>query len=175
MSIPIVIVDEIKEVIQRVDAIVYPKIAEFTNTNHINYQYGRSVQINKLLQLNRNSIPARSNYPLIALFQDFPEDAGKKLGYTYVTIPRITIATITDKDGTPEERYNATFKPILNVIYDEFIKQLSRQPSIIGFTPNKSSYIKTDRPGTKPEGEGFNDYIDAITIEQLQLTFYKPN
>jgi len=174
MNEPLYIVDEIAEVIARVDAIIYPGIAPYTNGNHINFQYGRSIQINKLLQLNKNSIPARSNYPLIALFQDLPEDAGKKWGYTYITIPRITIATITDKDGTPADKYNSTFKPILYPIYTEFINQLSRQPSIIGFSPNKSSYMKYDRPGTRPEIEGFNDYIDAITIENLQLTFYKP-
>ena len=126
MNEPLIIVDEFKDVMNRVEANIYPVIAPYTNGNHINFKYGRSVQINKFLQLNRNAVPAVSNYPLVALFQDFPEDAGKKWGYTYVTIPRITIATITNSDASIDERYNLTFKPILYPIYEELIRQLSR-------------------------------------------------
>jgi len=175
MTNPIIVVDEIAEVISRVNQNIYPTIAAYTNNNPINYQYGRSILINKLLQLNKNSIPQKSNYPLIALFQDFPEDNGKKIGYIYVTIPKIVIATITDFNGTTKDRYDKTFKPILYPIYNEFIKQLGMQQSIIGFSPNRSNFIKYDRPGTQPEGQATNDYIDAITIENLQLTFYQPN
>jgi hypothetical protein len=171
---PLFIVDIIGEVVAAVDAVLYA-----TLNKHILYEYGRSIQILQKLQSLNDGITSTtkgSKYPLFALFQDFPEDSAGGSGY-YCTVrfPKISIATLTNSTDPPPIRYTQTFKPILYPIYEEFLRQLVRHKNIVGNDPAAISHIKWDRPGTQPEGDkmgsNFNDYVDAIEIQNLQLTF----
>lgn len=166
---PIYIVDVIGEVATAADAVLYP-----TLNKHILYTYGRSIQILKKLQSLNDAIAQTTKdgkYPLLALFQDFPEDIGTSGYYCTVRLPKISIATLTQCTDDPVKRYATTFKPILYPIYLEILNQLARHPNIIGNDPRAFVHRKWDRPGTQPEGQNLNDYVDAIEIEGLQLTF----
>jgi hypothetical protein len=171
---PLYIVDIIGEVVQATDAVLFPTLHK-----HILYTYGRSIQILNKLQILNQGVKAETKngkYPLFALFQDFPEDNSGSNGY-YCTVrfPKISIATLTKSTDQPIVRYDQTFKPILYPIYREFLRQLMRHKNIVGNDPDAIPHIKWDRPGTQPEGDkmasNFNDYVDAIEIQNLQLTF----
>lgn len=172
---PLYIVDIIGEVVQAADAVLFP-----TLNRRILYTYGRSIQIlTKLQILNSGQSTKNSKFPLFALFQDFPEN----MGVTYtemITFPKIIIAMLTTFTDDPPTRYGKTFKPVLYPIWQEFLRQLALHPNIVGNDPAAFPHIKWDRPGTQPEGDktkgsNFNEYVDAIEIQNLQLTFKTVN
>lgn len=168
---PLYIVDIIGQVVAATDAKVFPIIGK-----HIDYLYGRPSQI--LTQLTRmNGAPATKGlkYPLIALFMDFPEQSGGSAYYADVKFPKISIATLTTFTDIPAQRYQKTFKTTLYPVYLEFMRQLARHPNIVGNDPGAFPKIKWDRPGTQPEGENLNDYLDAIELQNLQLAFKQVN
>lgn len=167
---PIFIVDIIGEIVQAVDT------ALFTTLNkHIHYEYGRSKQIlAEIEKLNGSMTLKNTKYPLFALFQDFPETIGSNGYYTTVTFPKITIATLTVSTDPTKVRYDKNFRTILYPIYMEFLNQIPRHRNIVGNVVDVPGR-KWDRPGSQPEGSNLNDYLDAIEIEGLQLTFKQVN
>lgn len=172
---PLYIVDIIGEVVAAADAVLFPTLHK-----HILYTYGRSIQILQQLQSMNDGITSATKngkYPLFALFQDFPETTGNGTGYyCTVTFPKISIATLTNSTDDPPTRYSQTFKPILYPIYQEFLRRLARHENTVVNDPAAIPHVKWDRPGTQPEGDktkgaNLNDYVDAIEIQNLQLTF----
>lgn len=142
------------------------------------YEYGRSIQITTQLQALTNGIDTatrNSKFPLFALFQDFPENNGATGYYCTVTIPKIVIATLTVSTDPPPIRYTKTFKPVLYPIYQEFLNQLVRHSNIVANDPGAIPHVKWDRPGHLPDKDGSNEYLDAIEIQNLQLTFKQVN
>lgn len=174
---PLYVVDIIGEVVAAVSAKLFP-----TLNKNIDYQYGRSIQILTELQQKNNAINAvtkGSKYPLFALYQDFPE-SNNTAYYVTVRFPKIVIATLTTSTDPTPKRYALTFKPVLYPIFEEFKRQLARHKNIVGNDPNAFPMIKWDRPGTQPAadksmGSNFNDYVDAIEIQNLELTFKTVN
>lgn len=163
---PLYIVDIIGEVVQAVDAVLYP-----TLNAHIDYLYGRPTQILTELQKMAGAASTKGlRYPLIALFMDFPEQMGTGY-YAEVKLPKLSIATLTDFNDSPAKRYPKTFKKTLYPIYMEFRRQLALHPNIVGNDPGAFSMLKWDRPGSQPDGGNMNDYLDAIELQNLQLTF----
>jgi hypothetical protein len=168
---PLYIVDIIGEVVSATDSVLFPTLGA-----HIDYLFGRPTQI--LTELQKMSGAASTKglrYPLIALFMDFPEQSGGSDYYTQVKFPKISIATITDFNDSPKKRYPKTFKTTLYPIYMEFMRQLTLHRNVVGNDTNLFSRIKWDRPGTQPEGGNLNDYLDAIELQNLQLTFKTVN
>lgn len=175
---PLIVVDIIGEVIAAADAALFP-----TLNKHILYEYGRSIQILKELLLLNNGIKTEtknSKYPLVALQQPFKELPGNGY-YCTVKIPTLTIATLTNSTDPTTKRYDQTFRPILYPIWEEIKRQLVRHRNIVGNDPAAIQYDgKSDLPGTSPisdgvKGVGNNDYVDAIIIQGLQLTFKQVN
>lgn len=164
---PVYVVDIIGEVVTQVKAVLDTQLGI-----EINYTYGRSIQIQtKLLDYSKSPSKKNVRYPLIALFQDFPEERGKNDYYASVRLPKIVIATLTKSTDLPEDRYGKTFKPLLYPIYYEFLKQLTRNKNIVcSADPNQIPHIKWDRPGSQQEGQNMNDFLDAIEIENLVIT-----
>lgn len=168
---PLFIVDIIGEVVKAADAVLYP-----TLNKHILYEYGRSIQILRQLQILNQSITQKENkYPLFALFQPFPEDSGGGY-YANVKFPKISIAMLTQSTDPVATRYDKTFKPVLYPIYQEFLRQLCRHKNIVASDPGAIPHKHWDAPGSDPasdqvKGANFNDIVDAIIIQDLQLTF----
>lgn len=162
---PLFIVDILGEIVAAADAVLFPSLGK-----HINYEYGRSVQIlTELQKLNGSTTLKNTKYPLVALFQDFPEPITTGVYYP-VTLPKISIATLTVSTDPPKVRYDKNFRTILYPIYLELLRQIPRHKNIVGNVV-ESPGRKWDRPGSQPEGSNLNDYLDAIEIEGLQLTF----
>ncbi|HEY4288266.1 MAG TPA: hypothetical protein VGN00_14275 [Puia sp.] len=168
---PIVIVKIILEVVAATSTVVAPLVGGV-----LDYQPGRASQIKAELEKISDAIAQATRagrYPLIALFQDIPEQMGS--GYdVVVTIPKISIAMLTVQTDPVLKRYESTF-PKLYIIYKEFLRQLTRHKNIVAGDPGAILHTKMDRPGDKPELTGFNDYLDAIELSNLQLTFRQVN
>jgi len=163
---PVYIVDIIGEVVAAADAVLYPTLGK-----HLNYLYGRDIQTLQTLQELTNSVASKDKkYPLVYLAMDFPEDRGNGY-YADVTFPQLFIATSTGSTDKPDKRYAQTFKPVLYPIYYEILRQLAKHKSIVQQDPDSIIHRKYDRPGTQPAGKNFNDYLDGIDIERMQLTF----
>jgi len=168
---PIYVVDVIKEVVEKTSLKVY------NSTTAIDFQPGRSAQILKELQKITQAIATSTRsgkYPLVALFYDFPQDKGNGYPIT-VTIPKLSIATLTDNNDKVLDRYAKTFKPVLYPIYWELLRQLARHRNIVGNDPASFAHQLWERPGNQPEGQNFNDYLDALELQNLQLTFKTVN
>jgi hypothetical protein len=162
---PIYIVDILGEVVKAVDDVLYP-----TLNKHIFYYYGRSIQIlAKLQKLNQSITQKDSAWPLIALFQDFPEQTGTGY-YATVKFPKISIAMLSNLTDDPPVRYGKTFKPVLYPIYGEFLRQLAKHPNVVGNDPGAFQMIKWDRPQAQKSQES-NEYVDAIELQNMELTF----
>lgn len=151
------------------DVVLFPLLGK-----HLDYQPGRSTQIQtelqKIVQATVASTKA-GKYPLVALFQDIPEQRGGSGYYATVTIPKISIAVLTVQQDPVLKRYDTNFRPTLYPIYYEFLRQLCRHKNIVANDPNAIVHTKYDRPGHQPAGSNMNDYVDAIEISNLQLTF----
>lgn len=116
-------------------------------------------------------------YPLIVLFTDIPETFGTADGYYgKVTIPSIAIACITDNNLKAMQRLEQNFKPILIPIFEEFKRQLARNSSFIVGAPQNIKMKKWNRYfwGKQKFGTKLNDFVDAIEIQNLELTLNNP-
>lgn len=117
-------------------------------------------------------------YPLIAMFQDIAESP--VAGGVEATL-QIIIATSTKPELKAEQRYTTTFQPILLPLYDLFINELNKHKKVISFY--HADCQKYDRVfwGTVAnimEGTQvrmFNDYLDAVELQNLKLSFYNNN
>lgn len=170
-SPPIYVVDVIKEVVQATSQKVYG------NPLAIDFQPGRSDQILKeLLKINQSIATSTKagKYPLVALFYDFPQSKTGFYAYS-VTLPKLSIATLTNQNDKLLDRMNKTFKPILYPIYYEFLRQLCRHKNVVGNDPDAFNHNLWERPGNQPEGGNMNDYLDALELQGLQLTFKTVN
>jgi len=170
MNEPLYIVDIMQEVVASVDVITFPLIGK-----HIDFIPGRSSQIiKKLIELGTSSKleTKAKKYPLFALFMDFPENNTQTFYHCTVKFPKISIANFTDHNWPVLTKYANNFKPILYPIYTNFLTQLSRHKNIVGVD---FPHIKWDRPGVQPadpsKPSNFNDYVDAIEINNLDITF----
>lgn len=146
-----------------------------TGTYPINYIYGHPLEVIETLKdMTSDMSYSAVKYPLIALFTDFPERKGEEGIESEVTL-NIIIATRTNNNLTAPDRYANTFKPVLYPIYKEFLYKIFKSQK---FTVNSETTIphtKTDRlywgrTGLYGNtGNLFNDFIDAIEIENMTL------
>jgi len=141
------------------------------------YEYGHPLDvINKLKQKDTHSSLKFKKYPLIALFQDFTENMGyNQTMRSSAEGLNIVICTNTRAELNAEERYNLNFRTILYPLYDLLIKHLVLSHEFLNTDPGLIPHQKIDRlywgrSGLYGnEGNIFNDYIDAIEIQNLQL------
>lgn len=136
------------------------------------YFYGHISEIvDKLSELTNGGILAYQKYPLIALFNDFEErkfEGGKSASLNLI-IANLTIPTYVAKD-----RYDNNFKPVLYPLLYNFEKALLKSKSVetINFEYTKIDRLFWGKEGLyKNEGNIFNDFIDAIEINNLELKF----
>lgn len=141
----------------------------------INYEFGPTDDIIKLLQFNKGAVPVVANYPLVAMFCN-PMDVMIKKGGGYdmvATIKKIVIATVTNLPDLPTTRINATFVPILYPIYFELLNQIAQLPTVVVQDPNAIVHSRQDIYGKvqASQPDGISDYLDIIEITNMQLTF----
>lgn len=134
------------------------------------YMHGHPVEIASILSQKDNSrLFKYKKYPVICLMQDFDENND---GLKITASLNIVIFTSTKKTYEAGERYNDTFKNVLYPIYDLLIEQIKRS-KYIDILPDNLTWRKTDRLfWGRNNTVVVNDFIDAIEIQNLSLTFH---
>jgi hypothetical protein len=137
------------------------------------YFFGHIKEVSTRLQELTNSTTNKSKqFPCVILFTDIPVRENQPIG-TYGTANlNLIIANWTNPKYTSQQRLDNNFKPILRPIKKEFIKQMSRHLQF-GF-PLTTEIQRTgiDRyfyGSTMNDKNAFNDYIDCIEIQNLQV------
>ena len=145
---------------------VFINVAEETQLN-INYVYGDAIDILKNLKDKDESKTLKeTKYVLAALYMPFVERRGITGLYADVTIRRLTLAMITNKDDEPMARYNNVFRTVLYPVYESFLRQFARSHYISSKDPNTVVHTKVDVLGTAPIS-GINDYVDCINLDNF--------
>ena len=143
----------------------------------INYHFGHGAEIvNTFSEITKNASYKKEQFPAICLIQDFPEAVKKSDGYECEASLNIVILTDSKQKYKAADRYANTFKPILYPLYDLFIDRLRNSTEI---APDYPEHTKTDRLFWGKSGlygnsgNIFNDYIDAIELENLKVKIFK--
>jgi hypothetical protein len=152
-----------------ISAVVDSMIIEY---GLITFDHGHPLEIvNTIKQYTESEDLKYSVFPRICLFHDFEE---KKTFETLVTLD-IVIVTGSSPDYTAADRYVNSFDPILIPLYDLFLRKLADSPYIGTTDNNYFKHTKIDRLFWGKNGlygntaNMFNDYIDAIEINKLEL------
>lgn len=170
-----VIVDEIREVANKVSNALTPQLVALDpNITGVHYEHGHPMEIIKTLKEKDESKTFKfKRYPLIALFQDFPETHNIK-GFQCETTLHLIIAKTTLPNYKAEKRYEKNFKPFLYPIYEKFKYELGRHKAF-QVSGGEAPHTKIDRLFWGREGllgntaNMFDDWIDCIEIKNLKL------
>lgn len=167
----IYVVDEIASVVEKTSQKLQSVLGK-----EVNYLYGHPLEIvNQLTLMTQSKNQGVKKYPLIGLFQDFREIKGERHGIESKVNLHLIIANGTQPNYTAPERYQHNFKPVLYPIYEEFLNQLFRHRQFTFPERERISHTKIDRLYWGKEGlygnagNIFNDYLDCIEIQNLQL------
>ena len=141
------------------------------------YIHGHPLDVVQQLQERDTSDNLKySKYPLIALMQDFTESYGESsFVKSEVTSMNIIICTNTDADWNAAQRYDNTFRTVLQPLYELLIQKLIDSKQFLeigkGLVPHdKIDRLFWGRSGLYGnEGNIFTDRIDAIEIDNLEL------
>lgn len=115
-------------------------------------------------------------FPLIALIQDFEEKRGEDPDIAAKVRLNIIIACATFPHYTAPQRYTHSFRDTLYPLYEEFLNQVHLSRRFRTGDPSTIEHDKFDRlywgkTGLwTSQGNVFQDYIDAIELQNFQLT-----
>lgn len=145
------------------------------------YQYGHIIEINAILDSYGKTAEFREQkYPAIFLFQDFAErivSDSRILAEVDLQLLIVASSNQTDRTAT---RYEKVFKPVLYPIYQCLMKVLNTDSRLLG-AYGEMPHTKIDRPNISGfqfrqmgnTGAMFNDFLDAVEINNLNLRILK--
>ena len=158
-------IDIISEVVANID------VSGISGVDSVTFIYGDEEYIvNKLTEWSRSSTKRATTYPLIALLNDFEEDKDDRVKVSLV------VCNSTNKAYDNDQRKNNNFIPVLNPIYDGFLKSLRGHPRVCGQYKYDHKKFDLYSIGRKPlflKKTVSTEYVDAIRIQQLELKFIK--
>jgi len=172
-----VVVDVFREIVEKVSAEMLTELQVLdAKITGVHYEHGHPLEIiETLAQKDTTGAHRFSKYPLIALFQDFPETITDKTGLQSEVNLHIIIAKATLPTYKANERYENNLKPYLYPIYASLFKQINSHKATLTKAPGLIAHTKTDRifwgrQGLyKNEKNIFNDWLDCIEIKDLKL------
>jgi len=142
----------------------------------IPFHHGHPTEVvNHLSNLNKSAAMRLEKFPCICLFHDFPQDIGND-GYQASVSLNIVIANATDPRYTAEERITNSFKAVLYPMLIQFIKCVKNS---IKIDASDLDYRQWDRLLWGKTGlygntaNIFNDFIDAIELENFKIKILK--
>lgn len=176
------VVDIMQEIVSNVSVAMLPVLQAIQPAyTGVRFDYGHPADIvSKLANYSATEAFRYQKYPLIGLFLDFPQTMGQSAGVESATGLNLFIAVGTDPKYTPQQRTDATFKPLLYPIKDELIRQMLLHPSVVTPSNRKFTHTHVDRyqwgkGGLEYYNNGqkntFNDFIDAIELLNFQIEF----
>lgn len=147
----------------------------------LRYEHGSPEELLKVLQNVTASIglegsTAKPKYPLMFLLSDFPETIPGTGSYDEdVVLPVIVLMGESQQNYSSQERYDNTLKPLLLPLYKLTLKHIAKHPRIMVYDPNNIPHTKWNRLfyGRKVLGTNVADYVDAVEMEKIKLTFAK--
>jgi hypothetical protein len=178
MDVPVYIKDEINAVAGSVESALHDK--NLLSSYHIQFMYGHPLEIVKRLQEQSGSTTGSSSkFPAIILFADFKIERGARLDMYGTTKLNLIIANDTQPQFYAEDRYRENFIPILYPIYTEFMIQLRNHKQFEFKSQDEIKHTLIERLFWGREGlygnvgNEFNDFIDCIEIQNLEITIRK--
>lgn len=177
MSQPVYIVDVFKSVVEKTSTALLTQLQTVDSLIiGIKFEYGHRNDINERIISYGNQ---RINFcPMVCLFEDYKIKRGQ-VGTTGITNLIIVIIYYSQPNITREERDVNVFKPILEPVYFEILKQLKLDGrfSIYDETTIKHDFIRRPHWG---DPELYKEYplkgvFDAIELNNLQLTTFLKN
>lgn len=177
---PVYIVDIFKDIVGEVSERLTPAFQSIDNKiTGVHYIHGHPIEIiETLAQRDKTNSLKFDKYPLVALFQDFPENYNGRIGAPNEVNLHLIIARATKAEYKADERYKENFKPFLYPIYHELLKQIMHSGKFLIYNETLLQYTKIDRlfwgrEGLyKNQGNIFNDMLDVIEIRNLKLKTY---
>lgn len=175
----IVIVDIFKEIVSKVSQELTPEFAALDGLiTGVHYLHGHPLEVvDTLTQRDQTKEFRYQKYPLIALFQDFPETVISNPEPLLEATLNIVIAKSTQAEYTSTKRYDVNLKPFLYPVYKELLRQIHKHPQVLSYGTDRIQHTKYDRVfwGRQGlygnEGNIGNDKLDAIEIQNLKLKF----
>jgi len=171
-----IVVDEMRKVVEQVSAILTPTLQSIdSNITGVHYDHGHPIEIIETLREKDGSNNFRfKKYPLVALFQDFPEDGSSDIGIASVVSLHVMIVMTTQPQYKASQRIEKNFKPVLYPIFQEFKKALYKSRAFQMKGPKldcrKFDRLYWGREGLmKNETNLFNDWIDGIELRNIKL------
>lgn len=141
----------------------------------LNYHHGHGLEIvNTFIEITK-STSKLEQFPAICLLQDITEKVTVN-GYEREADLNIIILTDSKQTYKAADRYTNTFEPILYNLYDLFMERLEHSNYV---SPEDPPHDKTDRLAWGKSGlygntaNIFNDFIDAIEIDNLKIKTFK--
>lgn len=175
------IVDVFGEIAEKVSARLTAEMKAYDALiTGVHYEHGHPMEIIETLGQKDESDTYRfRKYPLIALFQDFPERVSDRPGFQSEVTLHLIIARATVQDFKAAERYDYNFRPVLYPCYEALMEEIHRHHAFTTKSPSVIEHTKYDRLywGRQGlygnEGNIFNDRIDCIEIRDLKLIVNK--
>ncbi len=181
VSYEVIKIDDIDYVVSIIDADTFSIESETTGLDFTDfvwyakapyYEFGHPLEIvNTLSKKDRAEVYSYQKYPLIALFQDFPEEVtavGVEVSLS------LLIINITKPGYVASDRYTYNFEPVLYPIVQQLERALQLAKNVEVLSPDfgKKDLVYLGKEGTyTSEGNTFNDHLDAIEISNLKLRF----
>lgn len=154
---------------------IFADIVQSTNQKLAEHNILASFQFGTLPEIvdNLNALTqAEANkYPLIALIEPFKQQKGIPNTESRLRL-RLLIATYTQKELKADERLQLNFKPILFPVYNKLLQTIQQSEH---FKTNhiRHTVINHFEIGRETlegyDGTIFNDHIDAIEIQDMEL------
>lgn len=142
----------------------------------VHYEHGTRQNIDQALISFDKSGNSQYKFPLIGLIQPFTEKASKVQRVESDIDFKIVIATRTDPNYTPDQREANSFVPVLRPLFRQLLESIKRSGYFTVTANDKLSLSHTDlyEWGEK-SSQVFCDYVDAILIDNLQLSIKEFN
>lgn len=177
---PTIIVDVFGDIVSKVSASLTAQLRDFDQgITGVHYLHGHPMEIIETLsQKAKSNVHKWKKYPLVALFQDFPERKFSEPGIESEPSLHLIIARATAPTYKADQRYEKNFKPVLYPIYVELLNQISISKVFMTYGTSQIPHVKIDRLywGREGlygnEGNAFNDWVDCIEIRDLKLKTY---
>lgn len=174
---PVYIVDVMSDIVERVSTNLTVQLQAFdSNISGVHYLHGHPLEVIETLgQRSKSKTFKFQKYPLVALFQDFPEQVNTEPGYMAEVTLHMVIARLTKNDYKADQRYENNFKPVLYPIYYDLMAEINKSRAFTTYGQYNIPHTKWDRLYWGREGlygkDGniFNDWIDCIEIKNLKL------
>ena len=142
----------------------------------VNYLYGPIYEIiDKLNIMSKSAATTGKKYPFVAIVTDVAESKGERPDMdSRISLPSVIFACITDEKMMVEDRYDNSFRPILQPLYEQWMHQLAKSFDVEVADENLIKHTKTDhlfwgKSQLWAARQIAVDNIDAIEVNNLEF------